>query len=303
MNYKELPEITERQTEIVDLIYRFRFINRKQLQKYFNHKDPRRLNEWLRDLVKKNYLGRIYSKKLLENTKPAIYFVNNNGIIHIRYRMGADYGADGERLDVKHIKKFYEDKHASLTFINHCTSLFEFYLPFKDNEITAEKDIYEKNKKKRKVQYHIETKTEKWITTQIHLSENEDFSEIKEYIPDLFIEQVQNPEKENEIATNYFLELFDPHMPKYAIRYRIKTYIKLKEEGPWEDLVFWHIKFPTIILIFPHHRKMNSVVQFIDDELLRSFDGPKIRFLLTTYNKAITKGLTDPSIYKEIQEE
>ncbi len=302
MNYRELPDITDRQKEIVKLIYQYRFINRKQLQRLFNHKDTRRINTWLRDLVTKNYLGRIYSKKLLENTKPAIYFLNNNGIIWVRYNMGSEYSSDeSERLDFKHLRKFYEDKHASLTFINHCITIFEFYLQLKEVEKVTSKNISKGGKKK--LEYHTETKTEMWITRQLYLVGNEDFSEIKQYIPDLFIEQIRNVDRKDESSSNYFLELFDPHMPKYAIRYRIKTYIKLKEEGPWEDFMNWTIKFPTIILIFPHHRKMNSVVQYIRDELLRSFESKDIRFLLTTYQKATTKGLTDPTIYQEIKEE
>ena len=54
MNFRELQQITRRQEEILTLIYRFRFINRIQLQRYFNHKDARRINTWLRDLVKKS---------------------------------------------------------------------------------------------------------------------------------------------------------------------------------------------------------------------------------------------------------
>ena len=104
MNYRELPDITERQKEIVDLVYQYRFINSKQLQRLFNHKDARRINTWLRDLVEKKYLGRIYSKKLLENTKPAIYYLMNNGIIWARYEMGMQYGAFNEQLDIKVIE-------------------------------------------------------------------------------------------------------------------------------------------------------------------------------------------------------
>lgn len=139
MNFRELPEITERQKEIMDLVYRFRFINRAQLQRYFNHKDARRINTWLRDLVAKGYLGRIYSKKLLENTKPAIYYLSNNGIIHIRYRMGADYGAKDEKLEVRQIKKFYEDKNASQSFINHSVALFELFLQIEEHKRSLNK--------------------------------------------------------------------------------------------------------------------------------------------------------------------
>ncbi len=53
---------TGKQIEIIDLVYKFRFINRTQIQKILNHKDPRRINAWLKELVEYKYLGRIYSK-------------------------------------------------------------------------------------------------------------------------------------------------------------------------------------------------------------------------------------------------
>ncbi|HZQ29609.1 MAG TPA: replication-relaxation family protein [Patescibacteria group bacterium] len=154
MNYRELPNITLKQKEIMDLVFRFRFINRKQIQRLLNHKDPKRINAWLKDLVDKKYLSRIYSHKLLENTKPAIYFLNNNGILWARYEKGQEYRADDWQLDIKYLKKFYQDKHASQTFINHCIALSEFYTQFKEYERSINKD-----KKKEVIEYSLQTKT------------------------------------------------------------------------------------------------------------------------------------------------
>ena len=141
MNYKQLPEITTKQKEIIDLIYKFRFINRHQIQRLFNHKDARRINTWLRDLVDKQYLGRIYSHKLLENTKPAIYYLANNGIIFIRSAKGEEYQTEYEQLDFKHVKKFYEDKHASQIFIDHCIAIAEFYTQLKEAERNSQSKL------------------------------------------------------------------------------------------------------------------------------------------------------------------
>lgn len=297
MNYRELPEITDKQKEIMDLIFRFRFVNRYQIQKLLHHKDPKRINAWLKDLVDKNYLGRIYSHKLLENTKPAIYYLNNNGIVWVRYKPGL--GLDGE-LDFKYLKKFYQDKHASLTFINHCIALCEFYTQFKGYE-------YERNlnKKKDVIEYSFQTKTEMWIEKQLRLGETEDFNEVKQHIPDLFLEAIKNPLAKNISSVCYFLELFDLRMPRYAIKYRIQQYIKYREEGKdWDFYSGLDGKFPVIILIFPHQQKLNGLTKFIDDELLRSYESANITFLLTTYQKAMTQTLlAGPKIWKEIRGE
>ena len=165
MPYKTLLNITKRQEQIVDLVFKFRFINRHQIQKILNHKDPKRINVWLKDLVEKGYLGRIYSHKLLENTKPAIYYLNNNGILFIKNTKGGEYG-NHEELEQKYIKKFYQDKNASEIFINHSIFVCQIYIQLKELEKT-----------KKNTEYCILTKTEMWIEKQVE-NEEEDFATI-----------------------------------------------------------------------------------------------------------------------------
>lgn len=289
MNFRELPSITKRQEEILSLIYRFRFINRIQLQPYFNHKDARRINTWLRDLVEKKYLGRIYSHKLLENTKPAIYHLMNNGIIWIRYDVGETTTNNGQ-LDMKYLKKFYQDRKTSRIFVDHCTSIFELYLQLKAAEVED------------KIEYHTETKTERWITKQ--MDRYEDFNEVKEYIPDLFVEKMVNPLSKDITSSTYFIELFDKHVPMYAIRYRISRYIKLKESEDWDDYAGLDGKFPQVLLVFPHQKKINMMNKEIGKMLARSFESEGLMILVTTYKKAMEQGITHGSkIWRQIKEE
>ena len=48
-----IPYIAAKQQEIPKLIYKFRFLNRIQIQTLLNHKDKRRINSWLKDLSEK----------------------------------------------------------------------------------------------------------------------------------------------------------------------------------------------------------------------------------------------------------
>ena len=50
---------TNQQRKITSLLYQFRYLIVKQLMKLLNHKDPRRIQAWLIDLVKKGYLAKI----------------------------------------------------------------------------------------------------------------------------------------------------------------------------------------------------------------------------------------------------
>ncbi len=293
MNYKERPEITEKQKEIVDLVYRFRFINRKQIQRILDHKDPKRINVWLKDLVEKGYLGRIYSHKLLENTKPAIYYLANNGILWARFEKGEAYQADNEKLDFKLIKKFYEDKHASQTFIDHCISLFDFYIQLK-----------EKQKKSTNIEYQFATKTELWITEKMDLYKEDDFEKIKEIIPDIYFEKLINPDQEDNSSQTYFLQLFDPGVPRYALRYKVDQYIKFNQsEGGKHRFSGLDRKFPILLLIFPNQQKLNQIGKYIKKQLDSSYDLEEITFLLTTLKQATEEGLGSDNIWTIVRKE
>jgi hypothetical protein len=87
----KLPKITSKQQDIVELLYRYRFLNRIQIQSFMGHTDKRRVLAWLKDLREKQYVTWIYSTDFTEKTKPAIYYLGLNGI---RYLKTVEWEAD-----------------------------------------------------------------------------------------------------------------------------------------------------------------------------------------------------------------
>ncbi len=59
--------ITKKQETIISLLFRFRFLDRAQIQKFLNHKDEARINEWLKDLTEKEYINRSFIRKFLKD--------------------------------------------------------------------------------------------------------------------------------------------------------------------------------------------------------------------------------------------
>ncbi len=281
MYFKELPDITKKQEEIVALVLKFRFINRKQIQKILGHKDAHRINAWLKDLVEKKYLGRIYSHKLLENTKPAIYYLHNNGILWSKGQM--DRGSY-DNLEEKAVKKFYADKTASQTFIDHSVFLCDLYLQFKELEGN-------------KWEYECMSKTD-LCTLFLSYKDSENW---KEYYPDFYIEKLT---KNWDDSTTFFLDLFPPHIPKYALEYKVRQYIKFCTEEKWKNLVDGiDGKFPKILFILPYQGKLNRLAKYIQEMLNKSYDVGDMVFALTTYKKAIEQGIGDNTIWKVLKEE
>ncbi len=261
--------MTNKQQEIVDLVHKYRFANRIQIQRSLKHKDARRINAWLKELTDWGYLGRIYSNKLLENTKPAIYYLSTEGIAYLK---------EYKHFSINEVKKFYEDKNRSQTFIDHCVFICELLTGLKtyDNEIRTYK-----------------------ILTKEQLIRNEHLKELK---PDAYIVLYKKKTKKSKAAEIYsrnFLDLFDPGIPRYAIRYRINQYIKYHEEESWKE---YADNFPYIILIFPTQQKQNQFVKFIKKELTEGLFTQGMTFLLTTYQKAKENGLTS-GIWQEAREE
>ncbi|MCX6793702.1 MAG: replication-relaxation family protein [Candidatus Gottesmanbacteria bacterium] len=263
-------DCTPKQREIIDLVLKFRFINRIQIQTLLHHKDARRINAWLKDLVEKQYLGRIYSRKLLENTKPAIYFLSYAGINYLK---------EQNHLSINEVKKLYEDKHASQTFITHCVTLVDYGIQFQALN-TAE------------WVYTVSTKTELW--------NHECFGLLR---PDLYIEKRKQykTKRPNAKVVRFFIDLFDPHVPRYALRYRMKQYIEFNDSYEWKEFAL-RAKFPYILLVLPNEQKLRHLRKYIQEQLNESYDIETMRFMLTTYREVIATGVHS-AIWETVKKE
>ena len=113
-----LPTITTKQKQILLLLYRFRFLNRIQIQTLLKHKDAKNTNVWLKDLTTKNYTGKIFERTPGIN-KPALYYLTNNGI---------KFFSSAEGADKKRLRKLYQEKRRSQGFIDQCVLIANIYL-------------------------------------------------------------------------------------------------------------------------------------------------------------------------------
>lgn len=219
-----MDTITPKQLEILTLIYRFRFLNRHQIQTLLNHKDPKRINYWLKDLTEKNILGRIYSTKLKENTKPAIYYLATKSRKIL---------LEQENTNEKILRRAYRDKNASQKLINHSLFLADVYLLLKEQSL--------KNKQK----LHFYTKTD--LAEHYYLPYNR---------PDAYISL-----KNKELTKRYFLEIIDEGTPRFMLRKKISQYIEYFDEGTWENRTLH--ENPSLLFICPNQNIYNFLTKHI----------------------------------------
>lgn len=77
-------DITGKQKEIIQWVYNFHFLHRIHIQTLMDHKTHNRINEWLSDLISKDYLAKIDNTNVKSNNNPYIYYLTKKGLRFIR---------------------------------------------------------------------------------------------------------------------------------------------------------------------------------------------------------------------------
>jgi len=252
---KTLPKISNKQQEILKFIYHFRFLNRIQIQTLLNHKDPKTINIWLKDLTEKEYLNRIYSTKFGENTKPAVYYIGANGIKFLKTLVDCPK---------EHISKLHREKDRSNIFAANCQLLADAYLELR-------------GKNTDQVSYKV-------ATSPSFLNPDSPYHFLKDSHVSLVIEKAANDKKKY-----YFLEIISSSLPGYSVRKRIKDYFDFYYSNDWEDNVGG--VFPTIVLISETLPEMISSKKLVN-RLLEEYDDLKnFQILLTTIKHVRENGI------------
>jgi hypothetical protein len=230
----KLPKLTTKQQEIIQLLYRYRYLDRIQIQSLLSHKDKRRVLAWLKDLRDKEYVEWIYSTDFTEKSKPAIYYLGINGV---RYLKTVQWDNDGETAPfypLEELRKRYKDKERSRTFIDHCLLVADCCIGL--DAVNTKGTIA---KQASRVQY-------KYLTEADYIDPDSNYHFLAEHEklrPDLCIVK-----KKGSVTTNYLLEVFDATLPQYRLRFRLKAYVDYLSSYEWEG----EEPYPLILLVFPN---------------------------------------------------
>ncbi len=209
-----LPKQTPKQQEILKLQYRFRFLNSNQIQQFLNHKNKRRINDWLPDLVEKYCLKRIYDPRTFgKNTLPAVYYFGINGIRWLRTQ---------DWVNPAVLRKLYRDDERSDAFISDCQFLADICLHLKTQSING-------------ATFNFATESDFTSPKSAFYP----FEFLKELSPRLFITR-----KKDNKRNCYLLEIINSTLPSYRAKKRIRTYLEFLTEYDWMD----HLKRPPEIL-------------------------------------------------------
>ncbi len=256
----KLPAITKKQETILLLLFRFRFLNRTQIQKLLNHQYVSKTNDWLKDLTEKKYLFRSYEIKFPDNLKPAVYHLDKYGIAFLKNKNGDD---------AKVLKKFYTENDRTGDFISCSLLLADIYL-----------EVQSRNNDQ--VQSVMQVKSD-YLTHPLK-------NLLCDLKPHAYIAQ-----KKGGKTKRSFLEILTD-LPTLRLRQRLKKYLNFYQSNEWEAET--GKAFPVVLIICPNDRVLSYVKSYLKTQLFK-LDESGLKICFATVDQAKKSGITG-DIWKEV---
>ena len=296
----KLPKLTKKQQEILKLLYRFRFLNRIQIQALLGHKDPKTINLWLRDLRAKGYVEWIYSTHFAEKTKPALYYLGLNGVRHLRTLTRTIEDEDGKEVvspayPPEELRKRYKESTRSQTYIDRCILIADCCIAFEQADA-------ENEAKDKKIRHYYQTEADYLLERSYY-----HFIQESELIqPSLVFckDELDEASKEETTLKSYILEIFDPTLPRYRMKKRLGDYVKYLDDegGEWQEQTNTE-KLPIILFVCPRTTDLiyakRRTRKLIADAWEWKDDEPRPRIGFTTAEKLKEFGVFDGGIWEE----
>lgn len=220
----EQPVLTTKQNEILYLVYRFRFLDRKQIQTMLNHKHSSLIKEWLADLTEKRVLARTYSRKFGENIKPAVYWLDIKSRSILK---------ENENVITALLEQIYQEKKRSQSFRDLSMFIADIYLNLKSQAKESGSEFH--------------------FLTKIDLA---GYEYLYQPLPNSYFVLTKG-----EVTKRYFLELISEQIPRFILRKHIEYLFNYYNSGRWEQ--YSKHPFPTFLIVCPNHVTRGFLSKFI----------------------------------------
>jgi len=246
--------ITPQQQQILSLIYRFRFLDRQQIQQFMNHKNHKRILLWLNDLNEKKLIKTVETKSVIHNAKAKIYYLTKNVIPIL---------ASQDIIDKSLLQKLYREDDRSANFVNQCQLVAKIYLDLQN----------------------LATKNDSYRMYVRSDYPNHEFSPLlSELSPHAYIEQTKAGK-----TKCCFLEIL-PDIPLERLRLRIKKYLSFYQNSEWE--VETNQPFPNVLIVCPNQNLSLTLAAYVQRKIYQ-MDEPDLVINFTTTDKVKEFGITD----------
>ena len=119
MTIKKTYKLNNYQKEIIDALYKFRFVNSDLLTTYLSSSSRRIINSRLKILLDHDFIGRLYDSSYKLSGKSAIYYLRPKSITYLKTI---------DNINNKVLIASYKDKSAKESIINHYQDVLTVYL-------------------------------------------------------------------------------------------------------------------------------------------------------------------------------
>ncbi len=225
----QIESITPKQTEILLLLYRYRFLHSIHIQKFLGHKSHTLINQWLSDLTNRNIIQKIDVKiSGIITSKPSIFYLGTKSRQILK---------NNEKCRPDLLARVYQEKRRSETFRSHCLAVADLYFHF---QLAAQKQ---------------QATLSFYTSTDVS-----DFAYAPLPVPDAYITL-----EEKDQTNRYFLEFIDGGEKWFVVDRRMRQYISYFKKKYWQE----HVKlpFPSILYICPHKKLQIHLNTLIPKEL------------------------------------
>ncbi len=193
---KSRKPLNESQTEILEILYKFRFATVELIVRYQELSSAKYTYTRLNLLEERDYIARHYDGSYKIHGKPAIYYILPEGIRYLK---------TNPDLSVKALNGMYRDDLVGEVFMERCLAIFRLFLKF--DELHGESlSFYSKYE----------------ITGLEHFPRP---------LPDAYL----TLETKQEGAKQCMLEIIDMSMSYNTTSRRIDRYIKHLKSGDWDE--------------------------------------------------------------------
>ena len=268
------------------LLYTFRFLNSKQIQEFLKHKDHRRINSWLKDLVTKGYIGRDFKPVYGILTKPAVYYLTALGRKDIKE--GHVYHSPN------YLRKISRDNKSSKAFRIKCQIIADWYLTTILNDDTS----VDKTKVGIDIIDHLELilangsqniKDSVPLNKQSFPSNKVQFFTSSHYPDFPLLTNIKQDaylrKKTSQGIDHGLLFVLDAYIPRFLLRYTIKKIFDTLEEEVWEE----QSKSVQFYFLCPNNQIIIYMRRLLTQPLENYWGSKPITFLFTTRNQLYKK--------------
>ena len=196
MKQSHTTQLTQKQKQILNLLYRFRFLNRHHIQSILKHKHHSRILNWLNKLTQQKYILRSFDKSFVSD--PALYHLSKDGRKYLK---------NIPELKINSLDRVWRESSYSEVFKKHCLFLADIYILLL---------IFTKESK---TELHFHTKTDLYGMEHLINPNPDAYFDIRE-------------SKDN--TKRYFLDILDD-LPPSMLRKRTRQYFEYFSSDEWQD--------------------------------------------------------------------